>query len=306
MPIAPSTEQLANIIGECRAMINTQRTFPVLVSSLIVSAICFSYPCEAEIYKYQDEHGNWIFSDKPSGDKEPPKAREAEKEASKPSIDLATKLHEKYRPITPAGKASLAVVGIQSPLVQGSGFFISPDGYILTNKHIIKPTETDQWKELQQNLTETERVYKEANAILRSEHDRLNEMEKALKNYREEIDRADGSMSEYAEAEYQYYRERYLRHRKNFIETKRNHEKSKKEYEKARREFNIQSSSAVLRKSFNVILKDDTEISARLIDISDGSDLALLKIDNYHTPFIQPGNAELLRQGEKVFVNRLL
>jgi S1-C subfamily serine protease len=281
-------------------MKNATRRYFVLLFFLL--APWLALPCVAEIYKYQDEYGRWHFTDKAPLGKEAPKAKTEEKETTPPSRDLEAKLHEKYQPSTPIQKASLAVVAIHSPLVEGSGFFISDDGYILTNKHIVKPTETTQWQELQEKVAETDEAYKEANKELRSERARLNEMEETLKDYREEIDRADDSYAKrMAEAEYKMLKRRYMEYKREYLQVKKNYQLSKKEYEKARREFNIQSSYAILRKDFKVILKDDTEVTARMISVSDKSDLALLKIDRYHTPFIQPANRETLRQGMRVF-----
>lgn len=275
--------------------------FPGHLSILFILVTWGAYPCAAEIYKYQDEYGNWIYTDKPPDGQVVPKASVGEKVISTPSRDLAKELHEEYQPSSPAGLASLAVVGIHNPPVQGSGFFISADGFLLTNKHIIKPTETNQWKDLQKQLAETKKAYKQASQILRNENDRLKEMERALKNYRVELDRANGSMSEYSEAEYQYYRDRYLRHKKDYSNTKKDYKLSKKEYEKARREFNIQSSASVLRKDFKIDLKNGSEITARLVALSDSTDLALLKVDHYHTPYIEPGDSKSLKQGDRVF-----
>jgi len=282
-------------------MKNIARMSLVLLTLFIASSLTF--PCVAEVYKYQDEHGRWHFTDKPPMGKETTEvAAEEKEETAALTKDLAAKLHEKYQPRTPIEQASLAVVAIHSPPALGSGFFISDDGYILTNKHVVNPTETIQWQELQGKVTETDEVYRQANKEFRSERARLDKAKKTLKGYKEEIDRADNSYAKrMAEEKYNLLKRRYMEYEKEYTQVKKDYISSKKGYEKARREFNIQSSYAVLRKNFKVILKDDTEVTARLIATSDDNDLALLKIDRYHTPFILPSDPELLRQGIRVF-----
>jgi len=262
-------------------------------------------PCNAEIYKYQDDQGRWHITDKPPSGKEVPevKLEEEEKESAPTSGDLAEKLRKKFQPISSIEQASLAVVAIKTPLVEGSGFFISDDGYILTNKHIVKPTKTPVWKELQGELKERGEALKKTDKILRSERARLNKMEKALKDYREEIDGArDNYAKRVAEEDYSLFMNRYLEHKSEYEDIKRDYTLSKKEYEQERREINIQSYSETFRKDFKIILKDNTEVTARLISISDKDDLALLKLERYKTPFLLPTDNKLLSQGSAIFV----
>jgi S1-C subfamily serine protease len=81
---------------------------------------------------------------------------------------------------------------------------------------------------------------------------------------------------------------------KEYSENKRN-------YKAARSEFNILSSTSILARNFKVILKDDEELTAHLITVSDKHDLALLKIDHHKTPYIEIGDFDSLRHGMKVF-----
>jgi S1-C subfamily serine protease len=129
----------------------------ILVPFFMVLYAGLTLPCMAEVYKYQDEHGRWHFTDKPRLGNDAPITKADEKETTTSYKDLAALLQEKYQPETPIDQASLAVVAITSPLAQGSGFFISDDGHIITNKHVVKPGETAEWKELKNKLAEREK-----------------------------------------------------------------------------------------------------------------------------------------------------
>lgn len=256
----------------------------------------------AEIYKYQDEQGRWYFTDKPrTGDAAAAKEKEATEKAPV-MVDLETKLQNKFKPETTIEKAMLSVVAIETPLVHGSGFFISEHGHVLTNKHVIRPTETDEWKEIEKNLKEADDAYRESDSALKQERSRLNEMKNSLNEYKKAIDRADdGYAKRIAEDEYNLFMRRYRHHKSEYRKVKKEYSENKRKYEAARREFNIMSSTSTLARNFKILLKDDEELTARLVFVSDKYDLALLKIDRYRTPYIRIGDFESLRHGMKVF-----
>ena len=52
---------------------------------------------------------------------------------------------------------------------------------------------------------------------------------------------------------------------------------------------------------FKIFLKDETELSAKLVTVSEKYDLALLRLEGYKTPFLNEGKPESLIQGSKVF-----
>ena len=76
---------------------------------------------------------------------------------------------------------------------------------------------------------------------------------------------------------------------------------NKRKYRTARSEFNILSSTSILAKNFKIVLKNDKELTAHLISVSDNYDMALLKLDRHKTPYINIGDFASLRHGMKVF-----
>lgn len=274
----------------------------IVVVMLLILSLSMTLPTYAEIYKYQDKEGRWHFTDKPgSGEAVTDEKKESVRKVQD-ILDLEVKLLNIFKPNTPVEKATLAVVAIETPLVQGSGFFVTRHGHILTNKHVVRPTETGEWKEIEESLREADKEYRESGRILREERGHLDRLENSLKEYKKSIENADdGYARRVAESEYRMFMDRYRRHKTNYRNVKKEYTENKRKYEKARSEFNILSSTSILSKNFKIILKDDEKYNARLISVSKDHDLALLKIDHHKTPYIKPGNFNSLRHGMKVY-----
>jgi|AVFP01.1.fsa_nt_gi serine protease Do len=232
---------------------------------LVPSATLF-----AEIYRYQDAQGNWIFSDRPRVHQ----GGASELEESMPHIalrvsppeserNLAQRLLDHYQPVSDVEMSSLAVVKVKSAMGSGSGFFISRDGLLLTNRHVVKPPE--DWAKQQQDYLEFVKV-------------QLDELKRKLSlprsHYRNprEYDRGK-----------ELLRERSL------------------EYRQAKREFEMKHYTAQLQSSFEIELKDGSTFTAELVDLSSNYDLALLQMKGYRTPFIEPMSTGVLRQADKVY-----
>jgi len=94
--------------------------------------------CPAQIYKYKDENGNWYFTDVEKGGMKDMGSMDSVVETDPTAEDLSQSFLEKFKPKSEVEKASLATMTVKTPAGSGSGFFISSNGYIITNKHVIR------------------------------------------------------------------------------------------------------------------------------------------------------------------------
>ncbi|MCW8886909.1 MAG: trypsin-like peptidase domain-containing protein [Motiliproteus sp.] len=284
----------------------------VLLSSGVVSA--------AKIYKYKDANGRWQFSDKPitadqkknqpkpklppplplsSGDQPDDAAQSTDNQINKQ--DLYSALEKRFQPRNPIERVTLSVVSVETAMGVGSGFFVTDDGYILTNKHVIRPTNSSAWKQTKSKLGSTKKELDKRESWLKKEKQRLAKMSVELQQYRQRIESAGkGNLKTTAASDYQVMQGRYEYWIKEYDRVNASYKKNSKAYEKARSQFSIRTSTAKLARSFKIYLKDDSTLQARLVEVSADHDLALLKVDDYRTPYLQ-GYSGALAQSAKVY-----
>ncbi|MCX5863784.1 MAG: trypsin-like peptidase domain-containing protein [Deltaproteobacteria bacterium] len=186
---------------------------------------------------------------------------------------LAGKLAAAYPAGTPLEQARNATVFIKTPWGSGSGFFVTANGYIVTNRHVVE-VDASQRKALKDD------VDKMAAELERDQRNR-EILERQLASIRDPGVRrqVEESLQRGQEA-----REKYRALHQQKIEQLQRIERS--------------SWSADIK----VVLIDGSELPVQTLKMSDRTDLALLSVDCYNAPFIRPvTDNRHLGQGQKVY-----
>lgn len=276
---------------------------------LIFGISCFSLTANAEIYKYQDKSGRWQFTDKPvNPDGTPIRSKQSSKKSAldtaknskKPSkADLKEILFTRFKPVTKVDEATLSVVTVQTKVGSGSGFFVTDNGYLVTNRHVVRPSTSTGWKDKEAALQEHRERLEDYEYRLREDEQSLNGMKQRIDDNQAYIDSGRASSSEIKRfdryvAKYDRYKDRYDDNNKKF-------KKINREYKRAQSEFGFNSSVSSFSKKFTIILKNGKKYKARLVKVSKNYDLALLKLDKFTTPYLSLAKRHRPKQGTKVF-----
>jgi S1-C subfamily serine protease len=107
--------------------------------------------------------------------------------------------------------------------------------------------------------------------------------------------------SDSEKSRYDRYVKRYLKNKERHDDNVSKYRKLDREYRKKKSDFGFNSSMSNFSRKFTIILKSGKKLKAKLVKVSKEYDLALLKLDNYSTPFLTLSSQKYPRQGTPVF-----
>ena len=222
--------------------------------------------------------------------------------------NLAEDLEASMKPRSPVERANLAVVSIATSTGFGSGFFISSDGFIVTNRHVVRGSpENDQ--KVETVIDENEKKFEQWRKRLDAEKQRLDAFARKLEKNREELEkvlksekqRLNSDRVKEARQSIQE-RARYLKEwRADYQSRYRQYRDASAEFKNKRDDFRKKNRRLASQSRFAVTLADGREESAVLYKISDRLDLALLKLNGFVTPCLQAADVSQAALGQTVY-----
>lgn len=258
-------------------------------------------PCSAKIYKYQ-KNGTWYYTDTPAEDM-PDNSQELEtsSQARTRQTKGGRQLLAGFATSNAIERAAAGTIFIKTAFGSGSGFFISDQGHIITNKHVVRVNERAsatsdiQFNQVEKRLAEAEEQFANEQRQLRDYLEQL----ASLARRAESENRPDAK--QYYAREHAQRMEYYRQWQADYQKRLERFEEKRKEFEAKRSGYDYSRTVADLAQSFTITLADSSQHYVRLIATSAEHDLALLKLDGYRTPALRPVSAQTLAQGDPVY-----
>ncbi len=239
-------------------------------------------------YKFQDKQGQWHYTDRPPKNQSIATEIQVKGQKNAEKADLASSLNNDFPSDKPEKIATLAVVEIKNAIGLGSGFFFSEDGYIVTNKHVVKPTESTAWNKYKQKLARQEELLLNARNSLEQRsayHDRLHS---SLVEYERTIHRVrNRSSRSILEARYNMMLNSYQESERLLNTLKSRYADAKSSFEASQSFLRQKDRESYWAQRYKIRIKNGTQLHAKYIGASKVYDLAFLKLDGYRTPFLR-------------------
>lgn len=271
-------------------MLSIKKSTQWIAALIVVSLMSFQGTGLAEVFKYKDENGRWQFSDSPKKVAEAgtPRSFGSSGASSDKVQDFTELLTTKYPSTNPVQQATMAVVTIKSRLGSGSGFFVSQDCYLITNKHVVRPANEKQWDIAQAKIKKNAGVLERNRVQIGLETERLAVNKQKLDDYWGYMNSLSSeSQKQLALREYALYEQQFEQDQQRLNDAEKRLNESEKSFTRQQLNFNFSSALSNVAQSFEIILKDNTKAQANLVQVAANDDLALLKVKACRAPYLK-------------------
>ena len=283
-------------------MVESQKRIPTIYL-LFFTVVLMSANTDnlmAEIYKYQKD-GIWFYSDTPPDQTPTNGLKVIETSRNRKDSLPGSRLLSDFPARNPIEKATAATVAIKTTMGFGSGFFISDDGHIVTNKHVIRLTE-EQEKKIRADFEMASNHLEAAQHRLEWEKQQLQLFKTRLNHLQEVIaGESNDQRKRSLQKDYETNRSSFLDRKKDFQRRQQQVAMEKNRYLDQKRSYEYEKTLAGMSTRFTITLADQSEFTANLVAIGRDIDLALLKIDGFLTPFLECASVQDIVQGDPVF-----
>jgi hypothetical protein len=287
--VGRSQKQTKNQLKQSgRFIMKTVLRFAAIIFFCLCAAIFLGRSPEAAVYKYQDENGVWHFSDAP-----PDVAEDAVEQMvrdKKVKITTGTDLQKQLSKKLPAQNkiehARIATVLIKIASHYGSGFFITDNGYIVTNKYVVhegaeelvkvqKELEIEQEKldRIANRLSDENFWLEEENAWLMETQAELERIRRLMGNSARSLSRAEKNDYNEQTTEYNVRLGTYSGRKSEYGRQEQQYNNMEATFQNRRYDYDKMDIKIHSQRECTVILADETKLIAEEVAVSDKHDL---------------------------------